>query len=191
MSINRLTVWEAAMKLRISRDWKASQVFGHFSLRSGDVLSVPAYNTSQSMTYDIELENNISSSKTMYIQTAYLYTSCEAERRIRIHNIMIPLSSNLQDVYSSCDSNSIVNIISKQSLNQVISTNKIEIGKKILEHRCREIATTAIKIFGNLPKSLDIFVVSILGMIKSPLFSHDQIQCILHLDNINLDIFNF
>mmetsp|Transcript_30912 Transcript_30912/g.30547 ORF Transcript_30912/g.30547 Transcript_30912/m.30547 type:complete len:182 (-) Transcript_30912:1511-2056(-) len=174
------------MKLRISRDYKVTQCYGHFSLRSGDVLSIPALNDSQTMTYVIQLENNIASSKKLYIQMGILYSSSNGERKIRIHNLLVPASNDMKDLYNAIDASAMINLISKQTVDQVSQTNKIELGKRIMEHRCREIVTTGLNLFGEIPKSLDIFIVSMLGMIKTPLFTFESMQY-----NINLDIYNF
>jgi len=98
----------------------------------------------------------------------------------------VPASNDMKDLYNAIDASAMINLISKQTVDQVSQTNKIELGKRIMEHRCREIVTTGLNLFGEIPKSLDIFIVSMLGMIKTPLFTFESMQY-----NINLDIYNF
>ncbi len=52
----------------------------------------------------------------MTIQAALLYTSSAGERRIRVHNLLLPVATSLSEMMESCDIDSIMNLLSKQAI---------------------------------------------------------------------------
>lgn len=53
------------------------------------------------------------------VQTALLYTSNSGERRIRTHNYIIPLSSNIADIYNAIDQSALTAIIARTSIAKI------------------------------------------------------------------------
>lgn len=47
------------------------------------------------------------------LQCAVLYTSMSGQRRIRIHNIGLNCSSQLADVYRTCETDALINFFAK------------------------------------------------------------------------------
>ena len=48
-----------------------------------------------------------------HTQAALLYTTYKGERRLRIHNIALNCTTKYQDIYRSCEIDTIVNFFSK------------------------------------------------------------------------------
>ena len=174
MVITRKTVWEAAMRLRVSKDWKATHVYGHFVIRSGDLLCLPNFNESQTVTYDFKLENMITEDDYFYLQAALLYTSNEGERRIRVHNLRTPYTDQVRNIYEYANNDTLVAIISKKALSEMARQSKLEVGRNYIEARCREVVSSCA---GNVPRSLNFFVLSCLGAMKHPLFVNQSLGC--------------
>jgi protein transport protein SEC24 len=62
------------------------------------------------------MEHAISSTDSFAIQTALLYTNSNGERRIRVHNFMIPLTSDVNEIYNGIDSSALTVIIRKEKI---------------------------------------------------------------------------
>lgn len=46
-------------------------------------------------------------------QCAVLYTSCGGQRRLRVHNMAVSCCSQLADLYRNCETDTIINYLSK------------------------------------------------------------------------------
>lgn len=47
------------------------------------------------------------------LQCAVLYTSCGGQRRLRVHNMAVNCCSQLSDLYRNCETDTIINFLSK------------------------------------------------------------------------------
>ena len=48
-------------------------------------------------------------------QAALLYTNLKGERRLRVHNLALNCSTKYQDIYRSCEIDTLINYFSKSS----------------------------------------------------------------------------
>lgn len=60
-------------------------------------------------------DDKLTDDEGVYIQAALLYTSCSGVRRLRIINLSLKTSSQLAELYRTCDLDAIINYFSKQS----------------------------------------------------------------------------
>lgn len=51
----------------------------------------------------------------IYLQAALLYTNLKGERRLRVHNMALNCSTKYQDIYRSCEIDTLINYFSKSS----------------------------------------------------------------------------
>lgn len=52
----------------------------------------------------------------LYFQAALLYTTSCGERRIRVHNLALPVETVVQNVFDSVSIDALCNILAKQAL---------------------------------------------------------------------------
>ena len=140
-----LTAWESSIKTRTSNEWSIIETFGNYFEKSPDgLLGIPVYNSPQAFVYVMEPRSI--SYRDMYIQSAMLYTSCDGERKLRIHNKKLTTSDNIKDILENANCNALVNILAKRALKHIIITDKPEEGSIYLEARCKEIVQTCYSI---------------------------------------------
>lgn len=60
-------------------------------------------------------DDKLTDDEGVYIQAALLYTSCSGIRRLRIINLSLKTSSQMAELYRTCDLDAIINYFSKQS----------------------------------------------------------------------------
>ena len=51
----------------------------------------------------------------VHVQAALLYTNLKGERRLRVHNMALNCSTKYQDIYRSCEIDTLINYFSKSS----------------------------------------------------------------------------
>lgn len=72
---------------------------------------------------------------------ALLYTSCSGQRRLRIINLSLKTCSQMADLYRSCDLDTIINYISKQSVYKLLDNNPKAVKDSIVNRAAQILAT--------------------------------------------------
>eukprot|EP00775_Hariotina_reticulata_P013331 gene13331-13460_t len=102
-NLTRPTAWEAVMRIRCSRGLKISSFHGHFFNRSTDLLALPTCDPDKAFAVQIAHEETMVSGPAAFVQCALLHTNSNGERRIRVHTMMLPVLSELSELYRAAD----------------------------------------------------------------------------------------
>lgn len=66
------------------------------------------------MAVEIKHDDKLTEEDGVYIQVALLYTSCSAQRRVRVLNLALNTCSQMADLFRACELDTIINFFSKQ-----------------------------------------------------------------------------
>lgn len=133
-NLSRETAWEAVMRIRCSKGLRVSAFFGHFFIRSTDLLALPACDADKSFSVEINHEETLLSGQVAYLQAALLYTNSSGERRIRVHTIAMPVVSELIDLYKTADAGATVALMGKHAVERSFSS-KLDDVRSTLQQR--------------------------------------------------------
>ncbi len=178
-SLSREYTWESVFRVRISSGWKISQKYGNYSIKaSGDLLSLPNVDGNKSIIYEVELDADVAKSNCFYLQTALLYTNSQGDRRLRVINYGVPLTTDINDIQNNIDSQQLTCYLLRKSLEFMYKNPNISQIKEDILARARKIYTEVSKSKKQegLPESLSSFAMSMLGILKHPLFLENTWQ---------------
>ena len=96
--LTRKVAFEAVMRVRASRGVKVSAFHGNHFLRGADLLALPTCDEDKGFTCELAHEEQSLSCSHILIQAALLFTSSDGERRIRVHNLNLPVTHNMSDM---------------------------------------------------------------------------------------------
>jgi protein transport protein SEC24 len=171
LDITRETVWETGLRVRVSLDWKMVQVYGHYHIRTSDLLSLPTLDTTQTVAYDLDLAVAVASSPYLYLQAALLFSTSDGDRRIRVINKRVLLTDQFQEIYKSADSQVVASVLAKRALFRLCELSRFEAGKGYLEEQLSEIYSVYEPIKDTINDPLQFLPSLTLGLIKLPLFN--------------------
>jgi len=120
-NLTREQGWEAVVRTRCSKGMKLSNFQGNFYLRGSDLLALPGANSSNSFTCELKNEEVPLASRAVSIQSALLYTTSSGERRIRVHNAIVPVVSDLPALYNAANPTTVLSLLSKKAIIVVTS----------------------------------------------------------------------
>ncbi|KAL9658117.1 hypothetical protein ABK040_013030 [Willaertia magna] len=111
--IDVLTGFESVMRIRVSSGMKVTNFFGNFFIRGHDLLALP--NVTGGQTYGFQLVHTgaMLSTPNVSIQVAVLYTSEQGQRKIRVCNILLPITNSLSVLYNNTQPTALVNLMGK------------------------------------------------------------------------------
>ncbi|CAI5756934.1 unnamed protein product [Candida verbasci] len=113
---------EAVLRVRGSTGFRMSSFYGNFFNRSSDLCSFPTFPRDQSYLIEMSIEETINK-PIVYFQAAVLHSTSFGERRIRVMNLALPVSSKLVDIYASADQLAIANYFTHKAIEKALSSS--------------------------------------------------------------------
>ncbi|OMH84760.1 Protein transport protein SEC24 [Zancudomyces culisetae] len=131
---------EAVFRVRASRGIRLSSYYGHFFLRSLDLLSLPNVIPNHCYAVEAGIEEDLNV-PVVYFQSALLHTTVNSERRIRVITMAIPTTENIHNVFQNADQLAIAAFLAKKAADRAMVT-KLEDAREALQYKCLEILST-------------------------------------------------
>jgi len=179
----RETAFEAVMRVRSTRGLRISNFHGNFLIRGSDLLSLPNCSPDSTYAFEFVFEEATLNASTISFQSALLYTASCGERRIRVHNSVIPVSSVIEEIIRSININCLCNILAKQALQYSLKSG-LEIARTRLQQVCIDIlrntrvqsATASLSAYHSqqqtnvFPESVQLLPLYIMSLQKNMMF---------------------
>jgi len=115
-SVERTVAFDTIMRVRTSTGVRPVDFYGHFFMSNTTDVEVAAFDTDSAVTIEIKHDDKLTDEDGVYIQAAVLFTSPGGQRRLRIHNLSLSVCTQMADLYRSCDLDTIMNFLMKQSI---------------------------------------------------------------------------
>jgi protein transport protein SEC24 len=173
-SISRLTGFDSVMVVRSSSGLKQVEDFGNFFRRNPGEFDLPVIDSDKSFVVRFEYESQLTAGQNAVFQSALLFTSESGERKIRIHTLSVPITSEISKVYRYADIDSIINVSLKTVVNHIRGSSTVQFRKLLKEASTETLYTYRKKCASNtsagqliLPEALKLLPLYTLGMIKN------------------------
>lgn len=173
-AVTRETGYNVLMRTRCSNGLRVHDHFGNFYQRNITDLEFGTIDADKAVGVLVKYDGKLDEKQDAYFQSAILYTTAEGERRVRTHNIAIPVTSSLGNVFRYADMDTTVNFMSKEATSQLLTKPLREVRDhltekcvKILLSYRRNCASTTAKGQLILPEAYKLFPLYALAMIKS------------------------
>nr|XP_057917802.1 protein transport protein Sec24C isoform X2 [Doryrhamphus excisus] len=130
--------FDAVMRVRTSTGIRATDFFGSFFMSNTTDVELAGLDCDKTVTVEFKHDDKLSEETGALVQCAVLYTSCGGQRRLRIHNIAVNCCSQLADVYRNCETDTIINFLSKYAFRGVLN-NSTKAVRDTLVNQCAQI----------------------------------------------------
>ncbi|KAJ6240172.1 sec24-related protein [Anaeramoeba flamelloides] len=118
--LKRPTGFNCICRLRTSTGIRISKSFGNFQINNEeDDIKVSSIDSDKALTFLLEHDMDLNNGQPVYLQFAMLYTTINMQKRIRIINLKLNSSSNIKNIFDYIDQETLMNIVAKQSVNQL------------------------------------------------------------------------
>lgn len=91
--LTRSTAFEAVMRVRATRGLRFANFYGNYFIRGSDLLALPNCTSDSSFALDLAYDEPTLQAQVITVQAALLYTSSAGDRRIRVHTMLIPVTT--------------------------------------------------------------------------------------------------
>ncbi|KAF7998595.1 hypothetical protein HCN44_011003 [Aphidius gifuensis] len=113
-NISRPIAFDSVMRVRTSTGVRPTDFYGHFYMSNTTDMEIASIDCNKAIGVEIKHDDKLNDDDGVYIQVALLYTSCSGIRRLRIINLSLKTSSQMAELYRTCDPDAIINFFSKQ-----------------------------------------------------------------------------
>ncbi|XP_074084414.1 protein transport protein Sec24D isoform X3 [Macrotis lagotis] len=132
--VQKITGFDAIMRVRTSTGFRATQFFGAIYMNNTTDVEMAAMDCDKAVTVEFKHDDKLNEDTGALIQCAVLYTTISGQRRLRLHNIGLNCSSQLADLYKSCETDALINFFAKSAFMAVL-TQPLKMVRDILVHQ--------------------------------------------------------
>ncbi|XP_051821787.1 protein transport protein Sec24D isoform X1 [Antechinus flavipes] len=132
--VQKMTGFDAIMRVRTSTGFRATDFFGAIYMNNTTDVEMAAVDCDKAVTVEFKHDDKLNEDNGALIQCAVLYTTISGQRRLRIHNISLNCSSQLADLYKSCETDALINFFAKSAFTAVL-TQPLKTVRDILVHQ--------------------------------------------------------
>lgn len=172
--VKRETAYSVTMRIRCSNGLRISDHFGNFFQRNITDLEFGTLDADKAIAARIKHESKLDEKTDAYFQCAALYTSSTGQRRVRVHNIAVPVTSLVNNVFRYADMDTTIAVIAKESITQT-NNKSLRMVREILTEGCvktllayrKHCASSTSPAQLILPESFKLFPLYALALMKS------------------------
>lgn len=77
--------------------------YGSFFMQNTMDIEVSAFDSDKSVQVEIKYDDKLDDKELAYFQAAILFTSCSGQRRLRVHNLALPVTTDFNIIYRMAD----------------------------------------------------------------------------------------
>uniref|UniRef100_A0A8D0C813 SEC24 homolog D, COPII coat complex component n=1 Tax=Scleropages formosus TaxID=113540 RepID=A0A8D0C813_SCLFO len=126
--------FDATMRVRTSTGFRATDFFGAIYMSNTTDVEMAAVDCHKAVTVEFKHDDKLSDDAGALVQCALLYTSVGGQRRLRIHNLSLSCSSQLADLYKSCETDALVNFFAKSAYRAMVN-QPLKAVREVLVHQ--------------------------------------------------------
>lgn len=101
--------------VRTSSGIRAFDNFGNYFARVASDIELASINAGNSVAVDLRYDDKLPEDSFAVIQVAILYTAISGERRVRCHNISLPVTTTVADLFRAACCDTLMNLLLRQS----------------------------------------------------------------------------
>ncbi|KAJ3044187.1 COPII coat Sec23p-Sfb3p heterodimer component [Rhizophlyctis rosea] len=200
-SLSRSFGYDALLRVRVStaqpsdsfQGLKIAEYFGNFYMRNATDIELAGLDSAKTVGIALKHDGKLDEKAETAIQAALLYTTSSGQRRIRVHNISIPNTALLGNVFRCADMDTTMNYLAKaavaQTVNVPIKTVRDQLGEK-----CIKILTAYRKHAASstspgqliLPESFKLYPLYNLCLLKNKAFRAGEMSSDVRVYNMRL-----
>ncbi|KAK0414853.1 hypothetical protein QR680_011641 [Steinernema hermaphroditum] len=114
--VSRHIGFDAMIRVRTSAGIRPTGFYGSFLMENNTDMELGCIDSDKAVVVDIKHDSKLKKDENVYVQAAILFTSCRGQRKLRIHNLCLPISDEYGDFYRSAEPDTIISHLLKTSL---------------------------------------------------------------------------
>ncbi|KAJ3125731.1 Protein transport protein Sec24C [Nowakowskiella sp. JEL0407] len=134
-NLSRFFGYDALLRIRCSNGLKITDHHGNFYMKNTTDVELAGIDSRKAIAVTIKHDGKIDDSRTpdAFFQTALLYTTATGERRIRVHNLAVPVTSSMANIFRMADMDTTINYFAKLAIAQTVTASLKQVREQLSE----------------------------------------------------------
>ncbi|RKP04414.1 protein transport protein Sec24c [Thamnocephalis sphaerospora] len=166
--------YEGVMRIRCSDGLRVLEHYGNFFMRNTTDIELAGIDSEKAIAVQLRHDSQLDDKVEAVFQCALLYTRADGQRRIRVHNLSIPVTTVMGNVFRHADLDTSVNYLLKAAMVEAL-THPLKNVRDQLTEKCvqvlasyrRNCATSTSPGQLILPESFKLFPLITVAMLKT------------------------
>ncbi|KAK5666067.1 COPII coat Sec23p-Sfb3p heterodimer component [Batrachochytrium dendrobatidis] len=166
--------FDALLRVRVSDGLKVTDYYGNFYMKNSTDIELAGIDSLKAFGVVLKHDGKLDEKQDAHIQAALLYTTSDGQRRVRVHNLSLPTTSQLTNVFRFAEMDTSVNFFAREAIqnafNSPLKTLRDQISArcvKILASYRSNISTQSSPGQLILPESYKLYPLYALSLLKS------------------------
>ncbi|KAG7330144.1 hypothetical protein KOW79_006366 [Hemibagrus wyckioides] len=167
--------FDAIMRVRTNTGFRATDFFGAIYMNTTTDVEMAAVDCDKAVAVEFKHDDTLSEEAGALIQCAVLYTSISGQRRLRVHNLSLNCSSQLAELYKSCETDALINFFAKSAYHAILSQPVRTVREILVKQTAhmlacyrKNCATPSAASQLILPDAMKVFPVYMNSLMKTP-----------------------
>ncbi|KAK9729542.1 COPII coat Sec23p-Sfb3p heterodimer component [Basidiobolus ranarum] len=173
-NVTRKFGFNGIMRVRCSNGFSLDDHFGNFYMRNATDVEFGGLDSDKGIAVLLKHDSKVDEKTDATFQCALLYTTSTGQRRIRLHNLSVPVTTLMGNMFRYAEMDATINLLSKQAIAQSLSS-PLRVIKEKLTEKCVHILAAYRKHCASstspgqliLPEALKLFPLYALTILKS------------------------
>ncbi|OLY77779.1 Protein transport protein Sec24C [Smittium mucronatum] len=169
--------FNGVLRIRCSDGLRIAEYYGNMYMRNHVDVELPIITSDTSLAATLKHDGKLNENEDVYFQIALLYTSGDGRRLIRIHNLAIPCTTLIGNMFKYAEIDTSVNLLARMAVAETKSLSLRNIREN-LQDQCVQILSAYRKNCAKgsaqgqliLPEAFKLLPIYILSLLKSPAF---------------------
>lgn len=114
MHVAQPCVFDAVLRMRTNAGIRPVEFCGNFMMQNATDVEIAVLTPNTCVSIEVKHDDKLNEDFQAYVQVALLYTSMSGCRKLRLHNLALPVSGSLAELYKGCDMDTILTNLSKE-----------------------------------------------------------------------------
>ncbi|KAI8824197.1 Sec23/Sec24 trunk domain-containing protein [Fimicolochytrium jonesii] len=132
-SLTRTFGFDALLRIRVSNGLKVTEHFGNFYMKNITDVEIAGIDSSKAIGVALKHDGKLDEKQESAFQAALLYTTANGERRIRVHNLSVPNTTGLGNVFRYAEMDTTICFLCKAAVAQTLNSSLKQVREKLGE----------------------------------------------------------
>ncbi|RKP23249.1 hypothetical protein SYNPS1DRAFT_31035 [Syncephalis pseudoplumigaleata] len=132
--------FEGVMRIRCSDGLRVVEHFGNFHMRNATDVELAGIDSEKALAVQLGHTGALDEKLNCVFQCALLYTRSDGQRRIRVHNLSVPATSVMGNLFRYADMDTCVNYLLKAAMAEAMTTSLKSVGDQLTDKCVRVLA---------------------------------------------------
>ncbi|KAJ1734799.1 COPII coat Sec23p-Sfb3p heterodimer component [Coemansia biformis] len=167
----------AVLRIRASDGLRVDEHYGNLFMRNHVDVELAGVSSDTAVGALLLHDGKLDEKQDVYFQAALLYTTSDGQRRIRVHNLAVPCTTLIGNMFRGAEMDTSMNLIAKMAVAEA-QTAPLKTIREKLSDRCVQVLTAYRRNCASgsppgqliLPESYKLLPLYTLSLLKSPAF---------------------